>query len=80
MSLTDNLLLGFAVASLLISIGAIVALIVMQPGLCFVVVAGLTLISNPPEKGLDVRFSTTRTISLASAQEPGRYYYEAPLA
>lgn len=39
----------------------------------------LTLISNPPEKGLDVRFSATRTISLASAWEPGRYYYEAPI-
>jgi len=45
MSLVDNLLLGFAVASLLISIGAIVALIVMQPGLCFVVVAGVVLAS-----------------------------------
>lgn len=45
MSLADNLLLGFAVASLLISIGAIVALIVMQPGLCFVVVAGVVLAS-----------------------------------
>ncbi len=45
MSLADNLLLGFAVASLLISIGAVIALIVMQPGLCFVVVAGVVLAS-----------------------------------
>lgn len=45
MSLVDNLLLGFAIVSLLISIGAIIALIVMQPGLCFVVVAGVVLAS-----------------------------------
>ena len=45
MLLVDSLLLGFAVASLLISIAAIVALIVMQPGLCFVVVAGVVLAS-----------------------------------
>lgn len=45
MSLVDNLLLGFAVGSLLISIGAIIAIVVMQPGLCFVVVAGAVLAS-----------------------------------
>lgn len=45
MSFADRLVLGFAAAFMLAAMAGIVALIIMQPGLCFVVVAGVVLAS-----------------------------------